>query len=87
MQHSLQVREVVVVEEAGCQAYERLSPGERVHKGNENYWKGSYSYHRAQRILVWPVAEAQGKGGLETKGLSSVTVKVYTPGVGQACGE
>jgi hypothetical protein len=32
VQHSLQVREVVVVEEAGCQACERLSLGERVHE-------------------------------------------------------
>jgi hypothetical protein len=30
------VREVVVVEEAGCQAYERLSPGERVNRRSEN---------------------------------------------------
>jgi hypothetical protein len=70
VQHSLQVREVVVVEEAGCQAYERLSPGERVRGGSENSWKGSCSCHKAQRILVCSVAEAQGKGGLASKGLS-----------------
>jgi hypothetical protein len=55
--------------------------------GSENSWKGSCSYHRARRILVRPVSEAQGKGGLAAEGLSYVTVKVYTPGVGQACGE
>jgi hypothetical protein len=36
VQHSLQVREVVVVEEVGCQDCERLSPGERVCGGSEN---------------------------------------------------
>jgi hypothetical protein len=70
VQHSLQVREVVVVEEAGCQACERLSPGERVHGGSENSWKESCSCHRARRILVRSVAEAQGKGGLAAEGLS-----------------
>jgi hypothetical protein len=55
--------------------------------GSENSWKGSCSCHRAWRILVQPVAKAQGKGGLAAEGLSGVTVKVYTPGVGQACGE
>jgi hypothetical protein len=29
-----------------------------------------------------PIAEAQSKGGLAAEGLSCVTVKVYTPGVG-----
>jgi hypothetical protein len=70
VQHSLQVREVVVVEEAGCQVCEQLSPGERVHGGSENSWKGSCSYHRVRRIPVRSVAEAQGKGGLATEGLS-----------------
>jgi hypothetical protein len=59
-----------VVEEAGCQACERLSLGERVCRGSENSWKGSCSCHRAKRILVHPIVEAQGKGGLATKGLS-----------------
>jgi hypothetical protein len=70
VQHSLQVREVVVVEEAGCETCERLSPGERVHGGSENSWKESYSWHRARRIPVRSVAEAQGKGGLAAEGLS-----------------
>ena len=70
VQHSLQVREVVVVEEAGCQACERLSPGVRVRGRSENSWKESCSFHRARRILVQPVAEAQGKGGLAAEGLS-----------------
>ena len=87
MQHSLQVREVVVVEEAGCHACERLSPGERVRGGSENSWKGSCSCHRARRIPIQPIAEAQGKGGLASERLSRVTVKVYTPGVGQESGE
>jgi hypothetical protein len=38
-------------------------------KGSENSWKGSYSFHRARRILVQAVAEAQGKGGLAVEGL------------------
>jgi hypothetical protein len=61
---------VVSVEEVGCQAYERLSLGKRVCKGSESYWKESCSYHRAWRILVRSVAEAQGKGGLAVEGLS-----------------
>ena len=76
-----------MVEEAGCQACERLSPGERVHGGSEKSWKGSCSCHRARRIPVRPVSVAQGKGGLATEALSCVTVKVYTPGVEQACRE
>jgi hypothetical protein len=70
VQHSLQVREVAVVEEAGCQACEQLSPGERVHGGSENSSRGSCSCHRARRIPVRPVAEAQGKGCLAAEGLS-----------------
>jgi hypothetical protein len=76
-----------MVEEVGCQACERLSSGERVHGGSESSWKGSCSFHRDQRILVRPIVEAQGKGGLVAEGLSCVTVKVYTSRVGQACGE
>jgi hypothetical protein len=70
VQHSLQVREVVVIEEAGCQACERLSLGERVRGGSENSLKESCSCHRAQRIPVRSVVEAQGKGGLLAEGLS-----------------
>jgi hypothetical protein len=58
-----------VVEEAGCQACEKLSPGERVCCGSEFSWKGSCSCYRALRILVRPVAEAQGKGGEAADGL------------------
>jgi hypothetical protein len=57
------VREVIFVEETGYPICERLSPGERVHGGSENSWKESCSYHRARRLLVRSVAEAQGKGG------------------------
>jgi hypothetical protein len=70
VQHSLQVREVVVVEEEGCQDCGQLSPGETVCEGSENFWKGSCSYHRVWRILVQFVAKAQGKGGLAVEGLS-----------------
>jgi hypothetical protein len=70
VQHSLHVREVVVVEEAIFQACERLSLGEKMHGGSENSWKGSYIYHIARRILVRLVVEAQGKGGLADEGLS-----------------
>ena len=76
-----------MVEEEGCQDCESLSLGERVHGGNDNSYKGSCSFHRARRILVRPNAEGQGKGGLAAEGLSDVTVKVYTPGMGQACRE
>jgi hypothetical protein len=54
-------------------------------RGSENSWKGSSSCHRARRILIRPVFEAQGKGGLEAEQSFGVTVKVYNLGVGQAC--
>jgi hypothetical protein len=57
------VREVIVVEEASYPVYERLSPAERVHGGSENSWKESCSCHRARRLLVRSVVEAKGKGG------------------------
>jgi hypothetical protein len=57
------VREVIVVEEVGYPVCERLSPGERVRGGSENSWKESCSFHRARRLPVRSVAEAQGKGG------------------------
>jgi hypothetical protein len=61
---------VVSVEEACCQACERLSLGERVSRGSENSWKGSCTFHRSQILLVRSVVEAQGKGGLAANGLS-----------------
>jgi hypothetical protein len=61
---------MVVVEEAGCHACEQISLGERVRGGSEKSWKGSYSFHKAWRILVRPIVEAQGKGCLVVKGLS-----------------
>jgi hypothetical protein len=59
--------EVVAVEEGGFQACEQLSLGERVCGGSENSWNGSCSFHRAWRLLVQSVVEAQGKGGLEVE--------------------
>jgi hypothetical protein len=59
-----------VVGEVGCQTCEQFSPGERVHGGSENSWKGSCNCHKAQKISVRPIAEAQGKGGLAAEGLS-----------------
>jgi hypothetical protein len=50
------------------------SPGRESH--------GSYN---TLRLLVQPVAEAHGKGGVEVDGL--VLVKVYPPGVEHACGD
>jgi hypothetical protein len=32
--------------------------------------RGLVAATRARRILVWPIAEAQGKGGLAAEGLS-----------------
>jgi hypothetical protein len=45
----------------------------------------SCSSHSTLRLLVQPVVEAQGKGGVLADGL--VLVKVYPPGVEQVCGE
>jgi hypothetical protein len=45
----------------------------------------SRSSYSTLRLLVQPVVEAQGKGGVLADGL--VLVKVYPPGVEQACGE
>jgi hypothetical protein len=61
---SLQVREVIFVEEAGFTkpVSDSLQVRECTQEG-ERSWKEPYSYHRAQRFLVRSVAEAQGKGG------------------------
>jgi hypothetical protein len=45
----------------------------------------SRSSYTTLRLLVQPVAEAEGKGGVLANGL--VLVKVYPPEVEQACGE
>ena len=45
----------------------------------------SLSNYSTLGLLVQPVVEAQGKGGVIDDGL--VLVKVYPPGVEQACGE
>jgi hypothetical protein len=63
----------------------KLSPGERVCWGSEFSWRESRSSYSTLRLLVQPVVEAQGKGGVVADGL--VIVKVYPPGVEQACGE
>jgi hypothetical protein len=59
-----------------------------VHGGSENSWKGvTVAAVRAQRRgLVQSVVEAQGRE-VNSRRTVRVTVKVYTPGVGQACGE
>jgi hypothetical protein len=61
---SLQVREVIVIEEAGFTkpVSDSLQVRECAEEG-ESSWKEPCSCHRAQRFLVRPVAEAQGKGG------------------------
>jgi hypothetical protein len=53
--------------------------------GSEFSWRESRSSYNTLRLLVQPVVEAQGKGGVVADGL--VLVKVYPPGVEQACGE
>ena len=45
----------------------------------------SHSNYSTLRLLVQPVVEAQGKGGILANGL--VSVKVYPPGVDKVCGE
>jgi hypothetical protein len=61
---SLQVREVIVVEEAGFTkpVSDSLQVRECAEEG-ESSWKEPCSCHRARRFLVRSVAEAQGKGG------------------------
>jgi hypothetical protein len=61
---SLQVREVIVIEEAGFTkpVSDSLQVRECTEEG-ESSWKEPCSCHRAQRFPVQPVAEAQGKGG------------------------
>jgi hypothetical protein len=76
-----------MAEEVGCQVCGKLSPGERVCCGSEFSWKESRSCYKSLRISVRHVVEAQGMGSEAVDGLSYVTVKVYNPGVGQACGE
>ena len=49
-------------------------------------------YHTSHHAQQWVTPElglssTQGKGGLAAEGISGVIVKVYTPGVGHACGE
>jgi hypothetical protein len=49
-------------EEAGCQACEKLSPGERVCWGSDFSWREPNSSYSALRIPVQPVVEAlEGK--------------------------
>jgi hypothetical protein len=63
VQHSLQVREVVKLEEqVDGPVSDSLQVRECTEEG-ENSWKEPGSCHRAQRLLVWSVAETQGKGG------------------------
>jgi hypothetical protein len=85
VRNSLQVREFVGKEEAGCQACEKLSPGERGCWGSDFSWREPNNNYSALRIHVWPVVEA-----LEGKWGSRRTVEQRRgtlPGVGQACGE
>jgi hypothetical protein len=52
--------------------------------GSEFSWRESRSSYNTLRLLVQPIVEAL-EGRWTTDGL--VIVKVYTPGVGQVCGE
>jgi hypothetical protein len=62
VRNSLQVREFVEKEEAGCQACKQLSPGERGCWGSDFSWRDPNNSYSALRILVQPVVEAlEGK--------------------------
>jgi hypothetical protein len=63
VQHSLQVREVVKLEEqVGGPMSDSLHVRECAEEG-ENSWKEPGSCHRAQRLLVQSISKTQGKGG------------------------
>jgi hypothetical protein len=63
VQHSLQVREVVKLEEQVVgPVSDSLQVRECTEEG-ENSWKEPCSSHRARRHPVRSVAETQGKGG------------------------
>ena len=53
--------------------------------GSEFSWRESRGNYITLRLLVHPIAKAQGKGGVIVDGL--VLVKVYPPRVEKACGE
>ena len=59
--------------------------GERVCWEVSSPGRESRSTYSTMRLLVQPVAEAQGKGGVVADGLA--LVKVYPLGVEQECGE
>jgi hypothetical protein len=77
VQHSLQAREVVVVEEAGFQACEKLSPGERVCWEVVFSQRESNTSHGALRIPDLACCRDLER---EVKNRWTVLVKVYTPG-------
>jgi len=58
MGYSLYVREFVVIEEAGCHAYEKISLGERCCWGSEFSWRESINIYNTLRLLVQPVTES-----------------------------
>ena len=63
VQHSLQVREVVKLEEQVVgHVSDSLQVRECTEEG-ENSWKEPNSFHRARRLPVRSVAVTQGKGG------------------------
>jgi hypothetical protein len=78
--------EVIVVEEASYLVCEQLSLGERVRGGSENSWKESCSCHKARKLLVGLLLKPKGRE-VSSRWTVLVTVKVYTPRVGQTCGE
>jgi hypothetical protein len=72
------------VEEAGCQACEQLSPGERVCWEVVFSQRESNTSYEALRILDPACCRDPER---EVKHRWTVLVKVYTPRVEQACGE
>jgi hypothetical protein len=63
VQHSLQVREVIELEEKVAWPVSNCLQVRECAKEGENSWKEPYSFHRAQRLPVQSVSETQGKGG------------------------
>jgi hypothetical protein len=63
VQHSLQVREVVKLEEQVFgPVSDSLQVRECAEEGDKS-WKEPGSYHKARRLSAWSVSETQGKGG------------------------
>jgi hypothetical protein len=73
------------IEEAGCQACEQLSPGERDCWGSDFFWRESSSSYKALRIPDPTLLLSLGREVEQP--IDYGIVKVYILEVGQVCGE